>query len=377
MKKELRFISNCFNINYQFKSKKILEDLVNKDLDWDFILKKIIQSDIAPLAFHNLSGFENTKIPAWFMKNLKTRRDSTIVKNLFLWRELNRLTNLLAQENINAIALKGIFMSDIIYQTIDVRPLVDIDILIKKSDLEKVKALLQKNEYIKSVEYPAEIQYIPNHAQPEILIELHHALNIPDELFLPEDFMWLRAGKKEKTSAGLLYPSIEDSIIYAALHFFHHISETFLCHLPLPPLKSILDMHEIISKKQNELDWNYIVEFSKKYKIRYVLYLPLILSKTYFKTPVQTKVINKLKPSFIRSSIVRIFIIRKYMSIQSNNYCLKTMKLAYYSLLETPYFKQRIFRTVNDFAKKYNLPEHSFKTFLLYALRPFLWVWYR
>jgi len=315
MRKELSFISNCFNINYQVKSKKILEDLINKDLDWDFILKKIIQSDIAPLAFYNLSGFENTKIPAWFMENLKNRRDSAIVKNLFLWRELNRLIGLLSQENISALALKGVFMSDIIYQTIDVRPLVDIDILIKKSDLEKAQALLQKNGYVKSDEYPAEILYIPNRAQPKILIDLHHALNIPDELLLPKNFMWLRAEKKENSASEILYPSIEDSIICAALHFFHHISDAFLYNSPPSHIKSILDIHEIISKKQNEINWNYILEFSKKYKVRYILHLSLTFSKIYFNTPIPAKVINEIKPSFIRDKILHIFI-KKYALIQ-------------------------------------------------------------
>lgn len=376
MRKELRFISSCFNINYQIESKKIIENLLNKNLDWDFILKKIIQSDIAPLAFYNLSGFKNTEIPAWFLENLKNRRDSAIVKNLFLYREADRLIDLLTRVNISAIALKGAFMSDIIYQNIDVRPLSDIDILIKKSDLEKTEAMMQKNSYIKIGGDLAAMQYIPDHGQSKTLIELHHALNIPNDISLPEDFMWSRAEKKEKSPAGMLYPSIEDSIIYAALHFFHHISEAFLLYAALPSLKSILDIHEIISKKQNEIDWNYIVEFSKKYKIRYILYLSLSLSKTYFKTPVKAGIINELKPPFVRRYAMRMFIIRKYLSVRPGNRYTETFRFVYYSLLEKPYLKQRIFKTVNTFAKEYNLPYPSVKTYFLYIIRPVLALFY-
>ncbi len=45
-------------------------------------------------------------------------------------------------------------MVDIIYKKISVRSLVDIDVLIKKSALEKVKAVLQENGYIKYGGHP-------------------------------------------------------------------------------------------------------------------------------------------------------------------------------------------------------------------------------
>jgi len=392
MKKELRFISNCFNINYQVESKKILEDLVNKGLDWDFILKKIIQSDIAPLAFHNLSGLKNNKIPLWFLENLHKSYDHTLVKNLFIQKTLNNVLSLFSTENIPTIALKGIFMGDIIYEDIALRPLSDIDILVKKTDLQRVDRLLQQNGYIKFTEYPNQISifqisyFKDNDAAQNCLkrisMDVHYDLHISwTSSVISPDFLWHNTITKDVNGVTILYPSLENSIIYAALHFFRHFSAAFICPdtFSFPRLKFILDIHEIISMKQNEIDWNYILDFCNRNDIKYILYFSLILSKNYFDTNIPYKIISRIKPSFQKNFIIHTFL-NSYINMQNKKISYKTMfwtKRVYYSLFKNPYFGDKILMTISRFAKNHGLPEHSFKTFLLYALRPFLWVWYR
>jgi len=389
MKKELRFISNCFNINYQVKSKKILEDLANKNLDWDLILKILIKSDIAPLAFHNLSSFKNNKIPLSFMSELGKKYYYSLAKNLFIQKTLNDTLTLFYNEKIPSIALKGLFMGDIIYENISLRTLNDIDILVKKTDLQQVDRLLQQNGYMKFKEYPAQISYSKDNDAAQncfkrISIDVHYDLHVSwTSSIISPDFLWYNTITKDVNGVTTSYPSLENSIIYAVLHFFRHFSVAFICRdiyfLPLPQLKFILDIHEIISMKQDEIDWNYILDFCDRNNTKYILYFSLILSKNYFNTNIPCTVTSRIKPSFQRNFIIHTFL-NSYIKMQNKKISYKTMfwtKRVYYSLFKKPYSGDKILTTVSKFAKNHDLPEHSFKTFLLYALRPFLWAWYR
>jgi hypothetical protein len=380
MKKELFFISACLNINYRSGAKKKLEKLAEKPLDWAFIIKNIAQSGMAPLILQNLRCVNNDNIPAWFIKNLEEINNTILAKNLQIYKMLDDLLILSSREKIPVIGLKGIFMLGVIYNhALSARDLSDIDILIKKNDLEKMKHTLENSGYTRIFEYSSEMRYVQTNAQNNSIIDLHHDLLMPSGICVPVEFMWSRPQEKELNNSRILYPSIEDGLICAALHFFHHLSDSFLYNSKFPALKSILDISEIINRKQDVLDWDYIIEFSKKYKIRYILYLSLMLSKLYFETRIPAKVINKIKPPFIKNKILSIFI-KKYASIQSNeaNDCfyIRSIKCVYYALFEKPYFKQRLFRPIDAFAKEYDLPYPSIRTYCLYLLRPFLTIFY-
>jgi hypothetical protein len=321
MKNELLFISNCFNIYYNKQSPEKIDELTKKGLNWVFILKKLVQSDIAPLAFHNLSGLKNNKIPSWFIEKLKNEYEATLASNLFAWQTLSGMLQLFSENKISVMGLKGIFMSDMLYKNIGLRPMDDIDLMARKQDMADINNLLLADGYSIAAEHIGEIVYIKNNAasgnHDKIAVEISCCLSLPRKKNISAEFLWNKAQKKELNGFEILYPSIENGVICAALHFFHHISDAFLRDSPPSHIKSILDIHEMLSKKQNEIDWAYLLEFSRKYKIRHILYLSLTLSKIYFNTPVPAEVFNKIKPSFIRDKILRI-LIKKYAFIQPN-----------------------------------------------------------
>lgn len=383
MRKELLFLSTCFNLDYRDKAEETLTNLAEKRLDWGFILQKISQSDIAPLAHHALSGLKSNKIPGWLLENLDNSCAQTILKNLFIKKTLDDIVNLFSTQGIPLISLKGIFMWDVIYGDITFRNLSDIDILVKQADLAQAERLLHCNGYIKTRQHVGEISYLkdaPSVQEPfkKILIEIHYALNLPAPLSIPPDFLWHKPIIKYSGGLRMMYPSLENSLIYAALHFFHHFSEAF-AGLPWPRLKFILDIHEIISRKQAEIDWGYILQFSKTYRARYALYLSLLFSKIYFNTPVPAAVIDKIKPSFIRRVILSIFA-KTYIFIQDKTISSRHPKVLkciyYYSLFEKSYFAEKLSASINNFAREYNLSPSCAKTYCLYILRAFSELFY-
>ncbi|MFA5410935.1 MAG: nucleotidyltransferase family protein [Candidatus Omnitrophota bacterium] len=385
MKKEIKFISNCFNTGYRSKSRKALENLREKNLDWDFIFEKMLQSDIAPPAYHNLSGLKNNKIPPLILEKLKSCYYYALIRNQFIRDTLYEILNLFSAEDLSVLALKGIFMLDIIYEDIGSRSLADIDLLVKKNDLERTCRLLQDKGYRRIQEYPGQILYFKGGNSAEdrlrnILIEIHYDLNLPPPLSFSTDFLWHKVIIREVRGVRIVYPCLENNIIYAALHFFHHFSDVFIYQGrfqgAFPSLKSILDIHEIISRKQGAIDWDYILEFCRINKAVYIIYLSMYLSKIYFMTPIPKAFMNKIKPSFFRRIILKVFL-SGYIDMQNSKITWKKLRIAncaYYSLLEKSYFRKRFLYPVSEFAKERRLPYPSFVAFFLYAIRFFLWL---
>ncbi|MBU1006039.1 MAG: nucleotidyltransferase family protein [Candidatus Omnitrophica bacterium] len=319
MNKELSLISLIFNPDHTPEARQRLENIIEQGLDWDYIFKIIVLSDIAPLTCYYLSRLKNNNIPDWFMQKLNDNRNNTITANMFLWKNLRGVLQGFDKENIPAILLKGAFMSDIIYENIAMRSLVDIDIMVKEKDLLKIDAILKNNSYAKIKEYPGEILYKKETGvlYDKLPIEIHYKLRLPSEILILSDFLWNNPIIKETNGLKMLYPSIENSLIYSALHFFHHLSEVFMWHCGFPGIKSILDIHEIITIKNDCINWKYITGFSKRYKTRHILYLSLLLSKLYFGTRIPENFMRSLKPNFIKKMLVR-FWMKDYIDIQTS-----------------------------------------------------------
>jgi len=379
MKNELLFISNCFNLYYNKLSLEKIEELTKKELYWDFILKKLIQSDIAPLAFHNLSIIKNNEIPKQFLDSLNNIYNYTIVKNIFIEKALEEILNAFYMEGIPVIPLKGAFMIGALYENIALRPLGDIDLLIKERDLDKIDAILLKNAYIKIKKDLFTVSYI----KKKTLVELHYKLNLPLSLSIPHDFIWENALPEKIDNMTISYPSLEDAVIYSALHFSHHLSEAILCLSSYPGLKSILDIHEIISRKKESISWDYIIDASKKYKITAIVYSALYLSKLYFNTDIPWRRVRRMAPILLRRKVLEIFLLNKYLWLIAVNDKSEILlrrfphaaSLVYSCLFEEDCFKEKPFLcSVRKFAEKHYLPYPSFRAYFLYSIRIFLFI---
>ncbi|MCX6722750.1 MAG: nucleotidyltransferase family protein, partial [Candidatus Staskawiczbacteria bacterium] len=179
------------------------------------------------------------------------------------------------------------------------------------------------------------------------------------------------------------YPSLEDAVIYSALHFSRHLSYTILCLWSFPGLKNILDIHEILSKKESAINWGYIAKTSKKYKITSIVYSGLYLSKKYFNTRLPIRYLSSVEPNFFKRKILETFLLNKYLQLMDARnkseiglftYSHET-NLIYACLFEEDYFKRKLFSyPIKAFAEEHKLPYPSFKTSILSLLRIFLFI---
>jgi hypothetical protein len=117
--------------------------------DWDNyekVLEDIEFFAISPQIYYLLKQQDQlAQTPSFFQARLKQNYDETLLLNIFIKHQTEQIFRGFEEKAIPAIPLKGVSFAEIYYGHIGARGTSDIDLLIKKADVEKaiecVKAL--------------------------------------------------------------------------------------------------------------------------------------------------------------------------------------------------------------------------------------------
>src|SRR3989338_5967900 len=110
------------------QTNKLLKD----NLDWGYIADQSCQEGTAALLYYHL---KKESLPKQSLMKLKDIYYKISALNMRILGETKKLLKIFNDENIPVILLKGTFLVENIYKNIALRPVGDIDILIKKEDL--------------------------------------------------------------------------------------------------------------------------------------------------------------------------------------------------------------------------------------------------
>lgn len=112
-------------------------------LDWDFIVEKATGHKILPflaLVFQKrvMLSLLAPKIRISFEAGL----GRAALENLVKKKEFEQLNQIFLSKGVSVIALKGIALTTLIYGGAPIRQMADIDLLVRKEDLERIETLL-------------------------------------------------------------------------------------------------------------------------------------------------------------------------------------------------------------------------------------------
>jgi len=117
--------------------------------DWDVVFKESRRYGVAPLLYHRLrTSHSGTPVPASAMEKLQLVYLQSSARNMHLYQELGKILERLRHDSIQVIALKGVHVAAAVYQNIALRPMEDIDLLVKQTDLLRAQEILVKQGYI-------------------------------------------------------------------------------------------------------------------------------------------------------------------------------------------------------------------------------------
>lgn len=216
------------------------EDQGQKKIEWTFILD--ILKGAAPVfteglnlnRIQKISFMEGVAGPLFlYLKNMNISKsecsipekayNANTVLNMKRIEMLKKLEQALDHEKIEVMTLKGASLLDHIYQDIGVRPIGDIDLMIRPGDREAFENLLIKTGYERDK------QRTHIFIKDDISIDIHiHALNIDRiasrKFLFPEGMtpVWRNAESWRDGFKWLKRPDDKDNIILLTLHMMKH-----------------------------------------------------------------------------------------------------------------------------------------------------------
>lgn len=149
--------------------------------DWETLINQAEHHGLAPLLYKHLSGIE-TLIPRDYKHKLQglylRHRQANTIRN----KAIVEILNLFQRSNIDVLLIKGSALSNFLYSSNAMRPMRDIDILVRKEDANTAQQTLLKNGY--QAEPHSHIPEGHHHLDPvikkidgmNIQIEIHHNL---------------------------------------------------------------------------------------------------------------------------------------------------------------------------------------------------------
>ena len=261
-----------------------IDTLLRSPLRWDVALDLADRHGVEPLLYQALSDFKDL-IPPEHFNFLAQKYQTNVHKSLMLSRELIRIGGELSTVGIEVMPYKGVALAEAIYGDIALRQAGDIDLLIRASDLAKIREALAKLGLTQQLRWSRveEASYLKSGYELVFdgtagrnLLELQWAIQ-PKFYAVDFDMEGLFRRGIEISVAGhpMKTPSPEDLFIILSLHAAKHVWARLIW---------LCDLARIVEIPT--LDWNWIGSMSRSLGIQRILRISLLLASRLLDTPI-------------------------------------------------------------------------------------------
>ena len=268
------------------KREELIASIKNTN-NWQKIGKVAISNGLAPLFYKNIQALNLKEfIPAELFQKFKNQYIQTLFKNTQRIKAFEVIIAALNKKNIDFIPLKGIYLAPSLYRDLGLRPMCDIDFMVRTTDLEDCKSLLEDFGWKNTIIYKSEQIKNLNHSHTPyvfikdgMMIELHQKLYESGTSFnVPVNDLWARAVKQPYLNGVSYQLNFNDLLLHQILHLYKHFILGQLC------LKSFVDIASLIKHKGREIEIVALNKLIEKYQCKEeVLSIQGVL-KQYFST---------------------------------------------------------------------------------------------
>jgi hypothetical protein len=247
------------------------------------------------------SGNVSTElIPVGAKNRLRDAYRNFATRNTSLFFDVLKVLKSLADNQVPVIALKGLSLAKDIYGDIALRPMSDMDLLVKEEDLVRAGRILLTLGYKQF--YPAweSTLKISHHLPPftnksGAIIELHwNIVDSDSPIKVDLDGLWERACLITVYNIKVRAFSPEDLFLHLCIHACVHL-QTGLGLIPL------CDMAGLIKTSGDKIDWQLVIERATRWGGQKCVYLMLLLVRELLGAAPPDKMMSEIKPDDYQS----------------------------------------------------------------------------
>jgi len=229
------------------------------DSTWDRLLAASLHHGLTPLLYHRIKPFFVAGcVPSQVQQRLKEIYFQAAARNMRLYRELAQVVRACNAAGLPVILLKGVHLAEAVYGNIALRPMVDVDLLVKQADLMRAHDILIGQGYALAAKSDAAcsvVRHMPPFKKDGVpRIELHYTIaGRPFSGRLDLGELWERARKVSLQGAEAWALCPEDLLVHLCLH-------TCMSHGLDNGIMALLDVSHVISHYEKELDWEQLIQ---------------------------------------------------------------------------------------------------------------------
>lgn len=258
---------------------------------------------LLPLIYKNLSSFD-------YSDDLMTGRLKGIyrqewIKNQQLFYKTGKIVQILNDNEIPAVVLKGIALTKLVYKNCGIRPMGDMDILVPLSERDHAIEILKNKGF--DFKHP----HLVEHS-----LEFGHGISLVNADNTEVDLHWHFTGYshgniKEKELWDKVIPievggvqtnslSHTDNLLHTIIHGIRRNHE--------PPIRWIADAISIINSPEISVDWHRLLSFASKLRVSLQLKKSLLYLKDHFDAEIPREIIdwiNGYEPTYVERVVFK------------------------------------------------------------------------
>jgi hypothetical protein len=291
----------------------VVASLVDGGLDWEYLVEAAIRHAVAPLLDHGLAAVETITgvacaVPAPARGALKALHEGSRRRNDRLFGVVEEVAPVLRAAGAEAVALKDLQLAAELYPERGLRPLGDLDLLVRREDWDRAAAALDDLGFEPTI--GADRPYARKYAVGQ------HFRRVSDETWIDLqwnvmqrewDFhgagaftydgeqMWADAVAMIGVDFELRAPRLEDMLFHLCIHAEGHFySELIL----------LCDIAELVRRHRGSLDWSRLVALGERYGVESSLYHVLDVVRHLLDAPVPGDTLTSLAPPVFDGSLL-------------------------------------------------------------------------
>lgn len=309
---EDRLLLKCCRVKMGEEAIRTASDLLEQNLDWDYILEASIRHGVSPLLHHGLEQIaERTPIeglvPAGICEELRELHLGNRARNRRLYRVIEEIAAAFEQAGIALMGLKDIQLARELYPDMGLRPMGDLDLLIQHQDYDRAAACLAALGFVplpsSDIPFIRKYAWAHNFQRPadDVWVDLQwNVLQIEWDAYGEGSFdfeidrMWRGARQMSIGDAEILVPGLEDMLFHLCLHLEgHRYAELIL----------FCDIVEFVKHYGHRLDWAYLLHITKLYRVEPSIYYVLLLAQKLFDIDLPASLWQELEPGYHKASV--------------------------------------------------------------------------
>mgnify|MGYP001036753676 FL=1 len=261
-----QFLRLCLQARWNPAAVDAARALSKRDqVDWKMLLPHARREGVAPLLYDATRGQD--LLPPWLEQELERDYFSTARRNLLLFEELEGILHALKRADVPAVLLKGAALAEVIYGNLALRPMWDIDLLVRERHLRTTVRTLTGLGFrapggddldgLTPRDVHANQLLFTKSAPTEMPIEVHWALFwFPYyQQAVPMDWFWRTALPARLGDVDTRMLGLEAQLLHLCGHLVHHQRTEGTLRLVW-----LQDVVEVVARFDDRVDWDALMD---------------------------------------------------------------------------------------------------------------------